>query len=512
MAYVLSYDIGTTGVKTCLYNVTDKIEYVGAKKRDYNLYILDNGGAEQDPDEWWDAMKTTTRELIKSTGIEPVEIKGISFCSQMQGLVLVDREGNALRRAMSYMDQRATEEIKKGIAYGIQIAGANIFKLLKSLYLTGAVSSSVKDPVWKYKWVEAHEKELFAKVYKWLDVKEYLLLRCTGEFVMTEDSAYSTFLYSTRKRHKGWHKTLCKIYGVNPEHLPKLIKTTDLVGGLTAKAAEELGLAEATPVFGGGGDATLIGVGAGCVNPGQTHIYWGTSGWVSTVVSKQLVDTTAMIAAIVGAEENKYNYFAEMETAGKCMAWVKENIANKDSFEEMIELAVKAPAGSSGVLFAPWLHGNRCPFEDPTAAGMFYNLKIETNKSDILRSVIEGICFHLRWMLECEDKKVKTGEAVRFVGGGAVSYDICQILADIIGRRVEVVKDPRNVGAVGAAAIVGVGLNRIDSLSSVRDFVPIEKTFEPRDSYKERYDKNYREFKMLYKENKHMFHKIAKIH
>lgn len=512
MAYVLSYDIGTTGVKTCLYNVTDKIEFVGAKKRDYKLYILDNGGAEQDPEEWWEAMRITTSALLKSTEISPSEIKGISFCSQMQGLVLVDKDGNALRRAMSYMDQRATEEIKKGIAYGIQIAGANIFKLLKSLYLTGAVSSSVKDPVWKYKWVEAHEKDLFKKVYKWLDVKEYLLLRCTGEFVMTEDSAYSTFLYSTRKGSKGWHKSLCRIYGVNPDHLPKLIKTTDLVGGLTAKAAEELGLAEATPVFGGGGDATLIGVGAGCVNPGETHIYWGTSGWVSTIVDRQLVDTTAMIAAIVGAEENKYNYFAEMETAGKCMEWVKTNIARVDGFEEMIDIALKAPAGSSGVLFTPWLHGNRCPFEDPTASGMFYNLKLETTRSDILRSVIEGVCFHLRWMLECEDKKIKTSDTVRFVGGGAVSHTICQILADILGRPVEVVADPRNVGAVGAAAIIGVGLNKIDSLSEVRDFVPVERTFEPRTQDKERYDKNYREFKMLYKENKHMLHKIAKIH
>lgn len=139
-------------------------------------------------------MCSTTRSLFEKTGVKPSEVAGVSFCSQMQGLVLVDKTGRALRRPMSYMDQRARDEIKAGMAHGIQVAGANIFKLIKSLAITGAVSSSVKDPVWKYKWVEAHEPEIFKNVYKWLDVKEYLICRCTGEFIMTPDSAYSTFL------------------------------------------------------------------------------------------------------------------------------------------------------------------------------------------------------------------------------------------------------------------------------------------------------------------------------
>ncbi|MEI3101722.1 MAG: FGGY family carbohydrate kinase [Oscillospiraceae bacterium] len=157
MTYVLAYDIGTTGVKTCLFSVGERIELLSSSQQGYGLYILPDGGAEQDSEEWWQAMCATTRELFSKVDISPSMVAGISFCSQMQGLVLVDREGIPVRRPMSYMDQRAKEELRRGIANGIQVAGANIFKLLTSLRLTGAVSSSVKDPLWKYKWVQAHE-------------------------------------------------------------------------------------------------------------------------------------------------------------------------------------------------------------------------------------------------------------------------------------------------------------------------------------------------------------------
>ncbi len=531
--YVLSYDIGTTGVKTCLFSIEEKIELLAAASQGYGLTILPNGGAEQNADEWWDAMCVTTKKifkkkLFKKTEVTPDMISGISFCSQMQGLVVIDKDGNVLRNPMSYMDQRAKEELKEGIAYGPQIAGANVFKLLKYLRCTGAVSSSVKDPVWKYKWIEKNEPEIFSKIYKWLDVKEYLICRCTGKAIMTQDSAYGALLYDTRKGKEGWSKDICKMLGVNMEHLAPIIKSTDEVGGLTEKAAAELGLKAGTPVFGGGGDASLIGVGAGATRVGDTHIYSGTSGWVGTVVDKQMVDTTNMIAAIVGAQDGRYNYFAEMETAAKCFEWVKDHLAldevdiyldkhdvteSSENFEAeytslydyLTEVVNKVPAGSNGVIFTPWLHGNRCPFEDPNAAGMFFNIKIEDGKSEMMRAVLEGICFHLRWMLECEDKKTPTSNPIRFVGGGALSSATCQMLADITGHKVETVASPQNVGAVGAAAVVGVGLGVIDNLDSVREFIPAVHTYEPNPDNREVYDRNFEAFKLLYKNNKKAF-------
>ncbi|MBQ7703790.1 MAG: FGGY-family carbohydrate kinase, partial [Firmicutes bacterium] len=400
MMYFLSYDVGTTGIKTCLFQWDEGIRMVAGSSYGYGLYTLPNGGAEQDPEEWWTAMKISTRDLLDKTGIDPADISGISFCSQMQGLVLVDEDGNALRPAMSYMDQRAVEQIDKGIRTGLMIEGMNALKLLKSLSLTGAVSGSVKDPQWKYLWVKDNEPEVYSKIYKWLDVKEYLIMRMTGRAVMTRDSAFATMLYSTRDGKEGWSSELCRTFGIDEAHLPEIIESTEQVGPLREAQASELGLKPGTPVFGGGGDASLIGVGTGAAGLGKTHMYAGTSGWVGTVCDKQVVDTSAMIAAIVGASQSYYNYFAEMETAGKCLEWVKDHLAldeigiymekqdvcssgPKDRekvysslYDYMSEVIGSAPAGAGGVIFTPWLHGNRCPFEDPDSKGIFFGITL----------------------------------------------------------------------------------------------------------------------------------------
>ena len=532
--YVLAYDTGTTGVKTCIFAIGSKIELIAGASRSYPLYTLSNGGAEQEPNDWWNGMCHTTKEVLAKAKIKANEIAGISFCSQAQGLVLVDKNGKALRRAMSYMDQRASEELKKGMSYGLKVAGANIFKLIPSLVVTGAVSSSVKDPMWKYKWVQAHEPEIFKKVHKWLDVKDYLVLRCTGEYTMTVDDAYSTFLFDNRPKKMRWSKRLCKLFDINMEHLPRVIKSTDCAGKLTKKAANELGLVPGIPVFGGGSDASLIGVGAGSTAVGDTHIYCGTSGWVNTVIDHRLVDTKAMIAGISGADDKSLNYFAEMETAGKCLDWAKNHLARDEiilylhahkeykTFEDkqialyrfLNEKVKSVPPGANGVLFTPWLHGNRCPFEDPTASGMFFGITLETGKTELIRALLEGVYYHIRWMLECHEKKLKIKDRVRFVGGGALSPIACQVLSNVTGKKIETVRNPQNVGATGAAAIVGVGLGLIPDVQSIKKFVPVSHTYYPDMKRHKAFDPYYLVFKNLYESNKKNFnelhHKSAK--
>ena len=534
--YVITYDIGTTGIKTCLIEIDKEIKILSSATEGYGLYVDDEtgvkGGSEQDADEWWEAMCKTTKEVFKKNKkIKKEQIEGISFCSAMQGLVLVDREGNCIRRPMTYMDQRAREELKTGIAHGVQIAGAELTKALKYLYYTQAVSSSVKDPIWKYKWVEAHEPENFKRIYKWLDIKEYLICRLTGEFVMTQDSAFGTLLYDTRKGHEGWCKPVCDMVGVKMEHLPEIKQSTEKVGEITAKAASELGLAEGTAVYGGGGDASLIGVGAGAVEIGDTHIYSGTSGWVGTVVPDQVVDAGAMMASIVGVNPKTYNYFGELETSNKCVGWVKDHLAldeigvflkkygdSADSLEQITfnlydyleEVIDRANPGSDGVVFTPWLHGNRCPFEDPNAAGMFFNIHLDTGKTELIRAVVEGICFHMRWMLERQEQKpkvkaLKKENAVRFCGGGALGEATCQILADILQRDVVVVESPQNIGAVGAAACIAVGMGIIPSIFEVKKLIPVKTTYHPNPKNKDVYDRNFKVFKNLYKYNKENF-------
>lgn len=365
------------------------------------------------------------------------------------------------------------------------------------------------------------------KVYKWLDVKEYLICRASGEFVMTRDSAFATLLYDTRPGHEGWCKPICDMVGVDIKHLPEIKECTEKVGEVTETAAAQLGLAPGTAVFGGGGDASLIGVGAGCTEVGDTHIYSGTSGWVGTIVDKQVVDAGAMMAAIVGADPKTYNYFGELETSNKCVEWVKDHLAlddigvylqnknisesvealNINLYDYMEDVISQIPAGSNGTVFTPWLHGNRCPFEDPNAAGMFFNIKIETGKTEMIRAVVEGICFHMRWMLERQDikKEVKLADTIRFCGGGALGAVTCQILSDILQKNIEVVDSPQNVGAVGAAACIAVGLGLIPDLGHVKSLIPAKYTYHPNTENKAVYDRNFKVFKNLYKCNKENF-------
>jgi len=518
---IIIYDFGTSSVKTCLFEIDTEIKLLASANGSYGLYISDDGGAEQDTEEWWSALCSTTRALFEKSEVRPGEIEGLAFCSQMQGSVFVDEKGNALRPPMNYLDQKGVREYKACMGRGIiKVSGNSLYKLGRNLLVNYAGSVSAKDPVWKYKWVENHEPEVFEKIYKWLDIGEYLVARCTGRIVRTADSAFATFLYDTRKGREGWNKGLLKMYGVKPEHMPEIIDCTDRVGGLTKKAAQELGLVEGIPVFGGGGDTTFVNIGAGCTRPGDTHIYVGTSGWVSSYMDRQAVDLNAMITGVLSAKRGYYNYYAELETAGKCFEWVMNHLAldevsiylshtkiadieskHMSLYDYLSQEVSKVPPGANGVIFTPWLQGNRCPFEDPNAGGMFFNVRINNGKRDMIRAVLEGICYHLRWLLECVEKKVKTSDHIRFVGGGALSELTCQMLADITGRTIETIDEPQNVGAIGTALVVAAGIKGVDVLAFSRQIVKASRTYVPDPENREAYEHNYRVFKKLYKAN-----------
>ena len=519
--YIIIYDFGTSSVKTCLFKIDSEIRLVAGSSAGYGLYITDNGGAEQDTEEWWSALCSTTHDLFLKSDIKPSEIDGMAFCSQMQGAVFVDENGKALRRPMNYLDQKGVKEYKDCMGRGIiKVSGCSLYKLVRNLIVNYAGSTSAKDPVWKYKWVEKNEPDVFKKIYKWLDIGDYLTSRCTGRIVRTADTAFATFLYDTRRKKEGWNKGLLNMYNVNPDHMPDIIDCTDQAGTLTATAAEELGLVPGIPVFGGGGDTTFVNIGAGCTKPGDTHIYVGTSGWVSTFMDHQTVDINAMITGVLSAKHGYFNYYAELETAGKCFEWVKDHLALDEvgvyldqkmitdaeskylSLYDYLSTEVgKVPPGANGVIFTPWLHGNRCPFEDSKAGGMFFNIRIDNGKRDMIRAVLEGICYHLRWLLECVEKKVKTSDIIRFVGGGALSPLTAQMLADITGRTVETVNNTQEVGAIGAALVVAAGIKGEDVLELSRRLVKANRTYVPNPENKEVYERNFRVFKNLYKSN-----------
>ena len=518
--FIIVYDFGSSNVKTCLFEIDSDIHLAASAVAGYGIYTSDDGSAEQDPEEWWTAMCSTTREVFAKSDVRPEKVEGIAFCAQMQGTVFVDEEGNVLRRPMNFLDHKGVREYEECMGSGlIKVSGCNLFKLLKNLHVNYAASTSAMDTVWKYKWVENHEPDIFRKAYKWLDVGDYLVLRCTGRFVRTADTAFATFLYDTRKGKEGWNKGLVKMYKIKPEHLPEIIECTDMAGRLTKKAAEDLGLPENIPVY-SGGDTTFFNLGAGCTRPGETYIYIGTSGWVSTYLDYLTVDIKAMMTGILSAKKGYFSYYAPMETAGKCFEWAMNHLAldelgvyldqtkitdteskYRSAYQYLSEEVGKVPPGANGVIFTPWIHGNRCPFEDALAGGMFFNVRTNNNKRDMIRAVLEGVCYHLRWLLECQERKVKTSDTIRFVGGGAMSPVICQMMADITGRTTETVNNAQEVGATGTALVVAAGIRGIDVDELARRFVKANHTYIPNPENKEAYERNYEVFKKLYKSN-----------
>lgn len=527
--HILVHDVGTTGNKACLYRVGQTLELVDSHVAEYPVYVLENGGVEQKVDEWWQAIAQSTRQVLQTSGIDPQTIRGLAFCAQMQGVVLVDKNGTALRNALSYMDGRATAQIERYLRTGFpRIDGMNLVKLLQFVRLTGGGAASAKDSLWKYLWVRENEPEIFAATHKWLDVKDYLVLRCTGEFSMGYDSANVTFVFDTRPEKLEWSESLCRKYDVELDHLPKLAGATQKVGALLPGPAGEMGLPEGIPIFGGGGDLSMISVGSGGFDLHDTHIYIGTSGWVVANIDRRMTDINALIAGVIGAVPGRYNYIAEQETSGSCLQWVRDHLAldeigvylgdragdveqaERSLYGLLNNVVAETAPGSRGVIFTPWLHGNRSPFEDPYARGMFFNISLETGKRHLIRAVLEGDAFHKRWMLDAIEKKVSRQEALRFVGGGAQSDQWAQILADVTGRTIEVVASPQNVGALGAAITAAIGLG-LTSFEHAKKMIKVAKTFEPLPENRAVYERQFEIFKKLYQQNRKLYKTLNEI-
>ena len=516
---VLSFDIGSESLKSNLVRFDGhSIDIMAEAMIGYELNDLGNGFMEQDTEAWWSAMCDSTRSVLSQANISPESVAGISISAQMMGITLIDKDGVPIRPSINYLDSRGGDERRRSFCNGIKIEGCNVFKLIKGLRGTGVVPLQDKDVVWKYKWVEHNEPEVFSRLYKWMDVKDYLNGRMTGNFVATHDSAFVTMLYDPKKR--GFNEKVCRMFEVNTDHLPDLIESTDVVGTLTESAASEMGLVPGIPVFGGGGDVNCVAIGCGAADVGEGHFYYGTSGWSCVTIDHTVTDLVHRLGSVVGADKGTYNYLAQMEAAGKCFEWAVDNIASdtigvaqrvdKDVSVVGDALASTKP-GSNGVIFTPWMYGERCPVDDCDISSMYFNIHADTTKMDLIRAISEGICYSLRWSIENQGTKIKIPERMRFVGGGATNPTICQMLSDITGLEIDVPEFPRNSGAIGAAIIALVGLGQISELRSASRYIKTERSYTPQDSVPDVYDRMYKVFKLLYKHNKKLFHELNRL-
>lgn len=496
--YIITHDVGTSCNKALLVDINgvpiaNSIEYYDVKYPKQNF-------AEQNPDDWWRAICKTTKDVLEKSGVRKEEILGITFSNQMLGIVPINKSGY-LRDAIIWLDNRAIKEANFVMR---KFISSKIFALLAGAPLTG------KDGIPKLLWLKNNEREIYDKMDYFVDVNGFLIFKLTGNIVMELSNA-SVFGIDLKK--KDWLRWIFKYVGIDTKKLPPLVKSTDLVGRVKREEANECGLLEGTPVIAGAGDALCASVGAGAVLEKEAHLYLGTSGWIGVITKKHPIGKYG-IAVIQSADYDNSFLFAETETAGECLRWIKNEFYKKESedpkiknvYAMMDEEVKKVEPGSGSLIFTPYLFGERAPINDCFVRGSFINLTINHKRENLLRAVYEGVGYNIRWILEVIDEKFgfKISD-LKVIGGGARGEIWMQIISDITQKRVETLPYPQERGAIGAAYIGFIGLGLIKDFKSLKELIKPYKTFEPNLQNKKTYDFLFKNFKEVYKNLKSFY-------
>ncbi len=485
---ILAFDIGTTSLKAAVVDEKYRVVEFASKKSE--ILYPKKGWAEIDPERLWSDIA----ELASQLNVNP---EAVIFSPHMAGVVPVDAEGNALRNAMIWLDERAAglpREVFEGFP---KIHGYNAFKLLKFLRITGgAPSKTGKDPISKIVWLRENEPDVFAKTTKILDVKGYLIARSCGEFVTSPDEANLTWLADTRGGKARWSGSLLRDFGIDAKLMPAIRSCASIAGMMSRRAASDLGM-DPAPVIVGAGDLTAAAVGSGAVEEGKVHVYIGTSDWVAAHVAERKVDVSHYIGSILSAIDGRYLLVAEQEVAAGALEWAMRMVGIDDYSE--IKRLIKC---ETSVLFLPWMYGERAPIDDPHVRAAFLNLSLDSSEGEVLRAVMEGVALNIKWAYGYVERLVGRQEIVNVVGGGTLFDEWCQILADAIARPVRRMNDPQHAGLRGSAAIAYVALGRETFESAAAKF-EVDRIFKPANT--ERYDRLLKLFVDAYKKLRRLY-------
>jgi xylulokinase len=505
----LAYDVGTTNLKVALLDPHFNI--AGVTSGTYPIYIPKKGYAEQDPLDWWDAIVKATNQLMREKNVDISKIAAIVFSGQTLSTVLINKNGRPLMRSMTWMDARAAQQAKRLIGKGlIKISGYNLFSLLRFLRITGGGPGLAgKDHLPRIVWVKENMPELYKDTYKFLDSNGFMIYKATGKTVISRFDAHLSWMMDTRRGAHDWSRTILKKYGIDAEKLPEIRPSTDIAGKLTSEAANELKLFEGIPVIVGAGDVASVAVGSGAVKEDDFFLYIGTSDFMGTHISKRKTDVSHYMGSIYSAIPDIYLYTGEQETAGTCLDWAKDQFfkdvekeVGSKIYDKMNEAAGRIPAGSKGLMFTPWLSGEKTPIDNHSIRGGFHNLSIEHNRDHAVRAVMEGVALNIRWAYRCMEKKVGESRWVNFVGGGAKGKTWCQIIADVLNREIRQVENPSQAGVRGATMIATVALGIYRNFPAAAKGMKITKVFRPNPRNIKLYDALFAEFKKLYESNK----------
>jgi xylulokinase len=513
---ILAVDLGTSGMKVALVTVDGRV--LGWEVEPLRLILTPDGGAEQNPQEWWQALMSAAGRLKKRAPDVMQSVCAICCSTQGEGTVPVDREGNAIGNAILWMDMRGASHLRKQLGGAIEVDGASIWKVLKFIRLTGGKPSKTgKDPAGHMLFIRDTQPERYARTFKFLNVLDYLNLRLTGRFVATVDSIVTAWVTDNRRPTAiRYNHELIAALGVDPAKFPEIVPCAEVLGSLKKDVADILGLPSEVKVVAGAIDNTAAAIGAGAIDDFDLHLYIGTSSWMAAHVPYKKTDVFSSLASIPCAVPGKYLLTALQATAGGNLTFLRDNIlyhkdellqeaALPDIFKFIDQMAARVPAGSNGVLYTPWIWGERAPVDDKIVRAGLYNLSFNNTRQDIIRAFLEGVALNTRWLLKPVEKfmgrKVKQ---MNIVGGGAQSDVWCQIFADVLNVEIRQVKDPVYANARGAAWIAGVGIGEI-SFPDVPSLVKFKTTYTPQASNLALYDAKYEIFQQIYKQMKPIY-------
>ena len=472
---LLGIDIGTSGAKVVALAADGRV--VAKAVREYPLETPRPGWAEQDPAWWREAAFAAIRDVLSQPGVDAGSIAGISFSGQMHGLVPLDRQGRVIRKALLWCDQRTGKQCGD-----IEAAAGGRDALLgmtNNVMLTGYTGG-------KLLWLREEEPENFRRMTVFQCPKDYVRYSLTGEICMDVSEASGTGLFDTR--HRRWCTELTDRLALDRSLFPPTVESTEAAGYVTAAAAEATGLKEGTPCFAGGGDAVVQSFGSGLIHEGTVGTVIGTAGNVSMGFDRYRENPGGRLQMFCGVTPGSYMSFGATQTAGGALRWFRDQLARdqllrakaegRNAYDLMSELAMTSPPGAGGVVFAPYLSGERCPYPDPDARGVLYGLSLNTTQGDVIRAVMEGIVFSLRQIVDIYRSFVPVRSAVAS-GGGAESDLFLQMQADIFEIPVQTVSAAAEGGAYGAALIAGLGLGWFKTPEEALKLLRQEKEFRP---------------------------------
>lgn len=479
--YIIAHDLGTSGNKATLFTVGGQM--VKSCTIPYDVHFFGKNYAQQNPSDWWVAVCRATKNILE--GVDKADIIALSFSAQMQGCLLVDREGNPLRPSIIWADQRALKEaehLEREIGFDrmYEITG---HRLSPSYTLE------------KIMWLKEHEPEVYKKAYKSLQAKDYILYRLTGEFVTDYSDASGT--HALDLEHLCWADEILEASGINRDLLPRLCNSTDIVGKVTKEAAEATGLCQGTPVVCGGGDGPCAAVGAGCIHDDELFVTFGTSAWVGGTTKKKFLDDEKIFFCFANVIPGRYMPCGAMQAAGSSYSYIRSILAPGEPYSELNTLIENSPAGAKELLFLPYMLGERSPRWNEETSGAYLGIKMHHRKEDYIRAVIEGVAYNLELIL-ASYRKYLSVENLILTGGGAKGDVVCQILSDVFRARLSTPDHVEEATSIAAAMIAGVGVGAYDSFEDVTRFLKFQKEYTPNQENQAVYEKMKRIFDASY--------------